>query len=63
MNITKMVNEGTLDATKWMPVLIEYMDIDIMEQLHEQLAPCTDQDFVLAYCDSHREKYGEDFYI
>lgn len=63
MNITQMINEGSLDAEKMMPVLMEYMDIDIMEQLHAQLAPCTDQDFVLAYCDAHREKYGEDFYI
>lgn len=62
MNITKMVNEGNFDERLY-PVCAAFMDDELREALHEQLAPCTDTDFMLAYCDAHKEKYGEDFYI
>lgn len=37
------------------------MDDDIREELHAELAPCTDQEFFSAYCKAHAEKYNEEF--
>lgn len=40
-----------------------YMDRDIAERLHLELAPCANERFLLAYMMAHTEKYGEDFTI
>lgn len=42
-------------------VLVNLMDDDLREMLHDKLAPCTEQEFVDAYCAAHFERYGEDF--
>lgn len=46
-----------------MDTLAEYMDQDIREALHAELAPCTPEKFLEAYIAAHKEKYGEDFTI
>lgn len=38
-----------------------FMDDEIREELHAEMAPCTDQEFFDAYCEKHAEKYDEDF--
>lgn len=43
--------------------VINMMDDDIREELHNKLAPCTAQEFVNAYVVAHRAKYGEQFEI
>lgn len=35
------------------------MDEDIREELHAELAPCTDQEFFSAYEARHAAKFGE----
>ena len=40
---------------------VALMDDDIREQLHNNLAPCTEQEFFTAYEKAHAEKYGEDW--
>lgn len=40
---------------------VEYMDDDIREYLHHQLAPCSAQYFYDEYCKMHKEIHGEDF--
>jgi hypothetical protein len=40
---------------------VQMMDDEIREQLHEDLAPCTDQEFFTAYERAHAEKYGEEW--
>lgn len=38
------------------------MDDDIREKLHDQMAPCTEQEFFDAYAKAHAEKFdGEEF--
>ena len=37
------------------------MDDEICEQLHAELAPCTEQKFFDAYAKAHKEKFGEEF--
>jgi hypothetical protein len=40
---------------------VELMDDDIREELHSELAPCTEQEFFTAYCKAHEEKFGEEW--
>lgn len=35
-----------------------FMDDDIREELHRNLAPCTNQEFFDAYAKAHEEKFG-----
>ena len=39
------------------------MDDEIREELHMELAPCTEQKFLDAYVERHAEKFGEEFQI
>lgn len=43
--------------------VVNMMDDEIREELHNELAPCTDQEFVDAYIEAHEAKYGEQFEI
>lgn len=40
-----------------------YMDDEIRERVHRELAPCKSQDFLDRYCKCHEEKFGEKFTI
>ena len=40
---------------------VNLMDDDIREELHMQLAPCTDQQFFDAYAKAHEQKFGEEW--
>ena len=43
---------------------VELMDDDLREQLHREMAPCSNQEFYDAYVKAHAEKYnGEKFQI
>jgi len=42
---------------------VQLMDNEIREELHQKLAPCTDQEFIDAYIQRHREKFGEGFTV
>ena len=43
---------------------VELMDDDLREQLHLEMAPCTNQEFYDAYVKAHAAKYnGEKFQI
>lgn len=43
---------------------VEMMDDDLREQLHQEMAPCTNQEFFDAYVKAHAAKYnGEKFQI
>lgn len=44
-------------------VLVNMMDDDIREELHSELAPCTEQEFYNAYCEHHFAKYGSEFFV
>ena len=39
------------------------MDDEIRESINNEMAPCTDQEFMSAYVEAHFEKYGEEFTI
>lgn len=55
MVINKSGTEINFDAA------VMLMDDEIREALHEDMAPCTDQDFFSAYEARHEAKYGEEW--
>ena len=40
---------------------VSFMDDEIREQLHSELAPCSNQDFFNAYAKRHEEAFGEEW--
>jgi hypothetical protein len=42
---------------------VELMDADLREQIHANLSPCGEQDFVDAYCAAHLARFGVDFSV
>lgn len=40
---------------------IEYMHDEIRERLHDELAPCTEQEFFTAYENEHEKFFGEEW--
>jgi len=55
----KVVNENGYELD--FEVAVNLMDDEIREALHEEIAPCTDQEFFDAYAKAHSEKFGEDW--
>lgn len=37
------------------------MDGELREEISDELAPCTNQEFYDEYCRRHLEKFGEEF--
>lgn len=42
---------------------VNLMDNEIREELHREMAPCTEQEFYDAYCKRHEETYNEEFVV
>lgn len=40
---------------------VNLMDDDLREELHDEMAPCSDQEFADAYAKAHEERFGEQF--
>lgn len=40
-------------------VAVSFMDDDLREQIHGDLAPCTDQEFFDEYAKRHKKEFGE----
>ena len=60
MNIAYVTNSWGRDDIDF-DEAVNLMDDDIREELHQELAPCSEQEFFDAYCERHREVFGEDF--
>lgn len=58
-----MSNRSTVINLSGTPIdyaaAVNLMDDELREQLADDLAPCTDQEFFTAYEKAHAEKYGE----
>lgn len=57
----KVINESGLELDY--EAAVQHMDDEIREDLHDELAPCTEQEFFSAYEKRHREKFGEDWFL
>ena len=42
---------------------LAFMDDDIIEALHNEICPCSEQEFYDAYVKAHRKFYNEEFDI
>lgn len=51
-----------IDNTSWQNVA-SYMDDDIRERVHSELAPCTEEKFLQRYCALHAQKYHAAFAV
>lgn len=40
-------------------VSVTMMDDEVRENLHNEIAPCTEQEFFDAYAAAHKEQFGE----
>ena len=54
-----MLNGAMVDSD----VAFNMMDAEICEAIHEDIAPCTEQEFVDEYVKRHEAIYGETFVI
>ena len=57
MTANEIISNGLFDAA------VALMDDEIREELHNKLAPCTEEEFLEAYIEAHFKKYGEVFTI
>ena len=46
-----------------MDLITIHMEEDIREQVHSELANCSELDFLARYCELYFEKHGQDFVI
>lgn len=53
----EIIENGYYDAA------VNLMDDEIREELHNEIAPCSDLEFLEAYMKAHEEKFGEEFKI
>lgn len=58
----KVLNKRTNEQVDYDAAVI-LMDDDLREQLHAELAPCTEQEFFDEYVELHFERYGEEFTV
>ncbi len=57
MTALDIINNNLYDAA------VMLMDDDIREELHREIAPCTELEFLEAYMERHEEKYGMPFVV
>lgn len=54
------MNEQNMTDDYW-DALVNLMDDDLREQVHREIAPCTNAEFLKRYAELHKQKYNEDF--
>ena len=57
MTAKEIIDGGYYEAA------VNLMDDEIREELHNEMAPCTDLEFLETYMERHEEKYGTEFEI
>lgn len=55
--MSKVVNEFGIEVDY--DLAVSYMDDDLREEIHRDLAPCTDQEFFDEYAARHEKKFSE----
>lgn len=57
MSAKEIIESGLFEAA------VMLMDDDIREELHREISPCSEYEFLLTYMERHVERYGIDFII
>lgn len=61
-NDRKAIKVINMNGTEiWWNEAVDFMDDEIREELHMELAPCTEQEFFTAYEKAHEERFGEEW--
>lgn len=55
--ISEIIDNGLFETA------VNLMDDDLREQVHTEMSPCSDRDFLTRYIELHKEKYNEDFTV
>lgn len=55
----KVINKNGIEIN--FEAAVELMDDELRERIHDELAPCTEQEFFEAYETAHAAKYGADW--
>lgn len=42
---------------------VQFMDDEIREKLHNEMAPCSKQEFFTAYEEAHKQTFSEDWFL
>jgi hypothetical protein len=42
---------------------VSLMDDELREQVHDEMAPCTEQEFFDRYCELHEKQFNESFIV
>ena len=64
LSIIEEMDTVEIDGRKfYLDSVVNLMDNDIREEVHADLAPCRDQEFVDEYRRRHLDTYGEEFII
>ena len=53
----EIIENGLFEAA------VNMMDDEIREEVHADLAPCSDLEFLVEYIQRHEQKFGEEFTI
>ena len=48
---------------KYWDAIVVLMDDEIREEMHNEMSPCTEEEFFEEYCKRHEEKFGSPFVI
>lgn len=62
-------DEGGREMPKWIvdngffEAAVMLMDAELRDEVHAELAPCSELEFLECYFRKHREKYGIDFVV
>ena len=56
-NVKEIIDDGYYDSA------VALMDDELREEVHADLSPCSDADFLIEYVKRHYEKYKEHFAI
>lgn len=62
MKATEISREDRYMLEHWEQTVSYMGDDDIREQVHLELAPCTNEEFLARYKELFEEKYGIEFY-
>ena len=57
MNAKEIITSGLYESA------VAVMDDDIREAVHADIAPCTDEEFLVEYMKRHEEKYNAQFTV
>lgn len=58
-NIEKVTNKNGKEID--FDFAVNYMNDELREELHNELAPCEAQEFFDAYAEAHEDKFGEEW--